>query len=94
MATMSLTLSKELEQRSCKAAAELGISTHAFMVDAIRQATDMVEQHTESVTQGQAVRAGMIGSGQGHDAAVVRAYLRARLADPAALRPATKPWRE
>jgi predicted transcriptional regulator len=43
MATNSLKLPEELKQRAAKAAQELGISTHAFMLDAIRQAADADE---------------------------------------------------
>jgi predicted transcriptional regulator len=94
MSTTSLKLPDELKLRASTAAEELGISTHAFMVGAIRQAADAVEQRTQFVAQAQGARADMLQSGQGHDASEVRAYLRARLADPAAARPAVKPWRE
>ena len=94
MSTTSLKLPDELKLRASTAAEELGISTHAFMVGAIRQAADAVEQRTQFVAQAQAARAGMQQSGQGLDAAEVRAYLRDRLADPAKARPVVKPWRE
>ena len=42
MATTSLKLPDELKERAAKAAQELGISPHAFMVDAIRHAADAV----------------------------------------------------
>lgn len=93
MSTTSLKLSDELKLRASMAAKELGISTHAFMVGAIRQAADAVEQQAQFVAQAQAARADLLQSGAGHDANEVRAYLRARLADPAATRPGTKPWR-
>jgi len=93
MSTTSLKLPDELKLRASTAAEELGISTHAFMVGAIRQATDAVEQRTQFVAQAQAARSEMLQSGQGHDANAVRAYLRARLADPATVRPGAKPWR-
>lgn len=94
MTTTSLKLPDELKLRAATAAEELGISTHAFMVGAIRQAADAVEQRTQFVAQAQAARADMLQSGLGHDAAEVRAHLRARLSDPAAVRPAAKLWRE
>jgi len=93
MSTTSLKLPEELKLRASTAAEELGISTHAFMVGAIRQAADAVEQRTQFVAQALAARSEMLQSGQGHDANEVRAYLRARLADPAAARPGAKPWR-
>jgi predicted transcriptional regulator len=94
MSTTSLKLPDDLKMRAAAAAEELGISTHAFMVGAIRQAADAVEQRTQFVAQAQAARADMLQGGTGHDPAEVRAYLRARLADPAAVRPAPSPWRK
>lgn len=94
MSTTSLKLPEELKLRASTAAEELGISTHAFMVGAIRQAADAVEQRTQLVTQAQAARADMLQSGQGHDANEVRAYLRARLANPSSTRPGVKTWRK
>lgn len=94
MSTTSLKLSDELKQRAATAAQELGISTHAFMIDAIRQAADAVEQRSEFIAQAQAARADMLQSGQGHDANDVRTYLRQRIANKQIGRPATKPWRE
>ena len=93
MSTTSLKLPEELKLRASTAAEELGISTHAFMVGAIRQAADAVEQRTQFVAQALAARSEMLQSGQGHDANEVRAYLRARLADPATARPGAKSWR-
>jgi len=94
MSTTSLKLPEDLKQRATTAAEELGISTHAFMVGAIRQAADAVEQRTQFVAQALTARTDMLQSGLGHDAAAVRAHLRTRLADPAAVRPDAKPWRE
>jgi hypothetical protein len=36
----------------------------------------------------------MLQSGMGHGVDAVHAYLHARLADPAAVRPALTPWRK
>ncbi len=94
MSTTSLKLPEDLKTRASTAAEELGISTHAFMVGAIRQAADAVEQRTAFVAQAKAAREGMLEGGQGHDANAVRDYLRARLADPAAMRPAPASWRK
>ena len=93
MSTTSLKLSDELKQRAATAAKELGISTHAFMIDAIRQAADAVEQRAEFIAQAQAARAAMLLSGQGYDANEVSTYLRQRIANRQVGRPTTKPWR-
>lgn len=94
MPTTSLKLPDELKQRAAKAAQELGISPHAFMVDAIRQAADAVEQRSEFVAQALAARAEMVQSGLGHDADDVRAYLRQRAGDNSTPRPGAKAWRK
>jgi predicted transcriptional regulator len=81
MSTTSLKLPDDLKQRAASAAQELGISTHAFMVDPIRQAADAFEQRSEFVAQALAARAEMLENGLGHDADEVRAYLRQRIND-------------
>ena len=94
MSTTSLKLPDELKQRAVDAAHELGISPHAFMVDAIRQAAHAVEQRAAFVAQARDARAGMLDEGQGYAADEVRAYLRNRLKNGEATRPAKTPWRE
>jgi predicted transcriptional regulator len=94
MSTTSLKLPDELKQRAATAAQELGISPHAFMVDAIRQAADAVEQRSQFVAQAQSARAGMLQSGLGLDANDVRTYLRQRIIDKHAHGPDARPWRE
>jgi predicted transcriptional regulator len=94
MSTTSLKLSEELKQRAAMAAGELGISPHAFMVEAIRQAADAVEQRAQFIEQAQTARAEMLDSGLGFDANDVRSYLRQRLAESSADRPNAMSWRK
>lgn len=94
MSTTSLKLPDELKQRAVDAAQELGISPHAFMVDAIRQAAHAVEQRAAFVAQARDARAELLAEGQGYAADDVRAYLRNRLTDGATARPAKTAWRE
>ena len=94
MSTTSLKLPDELKQRAVDAAQELGISPHAFMVDAIRQAAHAVEQRAAFVAQARDARAELLAQGQGYAADDVRTYLRSRLTDGAAARPAKTAWRE
>ncbi|WP_306394826.1 CopG family ribbon-helix-helix protein [Telluria beijingensis] len=94
MSTTSLKLPDELKQRVINAAQELGISPHAFMVDAIRQAAHAVEQHSTFVRQAREAREEMLGNGDGHAPDEVRAYLRSRLECRHVARPSRKPWRE
>ncbi|MES2126859.1 MAG: hypothetical protein V4463_06270 [Pseudomonadota bacterium] len=94
MATTSLKLSDELKQRATSAAQEVGMSTHAFMVDAIRRAADAVEERAQFVAQALEAQVDMAETGLGYAADDVHAYLRARLADPEAPRPPAKAWRK
>jgi predicted transcriptional regulator len=94
MSTISLKLTDELKQRTIDAAHVLGISPHAFMVAAIRQAVHGVEKRAAFIAQARDARAEMLAEGQGYAADDVRAYLRSRLTDGAAARPGKTPWRK
>lgn len=94
MSTTSLKLPDELKQRAAKAAEELGISPHAFMVEAIRRAAEAVEQRSEFVAQALAARADMLQDGVGYEAEDVRAYLRRRIGDEQTPEPDAKAWRK
>jgi predicted transcriptional regulator len=94
MSTTSLKLPDELKQRAATAAQELGISTHAFMIEAIRQAADAAEERSQFVAQALAARSEMLRTGLGHEASETRAYLRDRLNHPQLAAPPLKPWRE
>ncbi|HEY0587686.1 MAG TPA: CopG family transcriptional regulator [Pseudoduganella sp.] len=94
MSTTSLKLPEDLKERAASAAQDLGVSTHAFMVEAIRQATEQTEIRAKFVEAALTARAEMLESGTGYEAHEVRAYLRQRLQDKHTPRPAAKPWRE
>lgn len=94
MATTSLKLPEDLKQKAAAAARDLGMTPHAFMVDAIRRAAVAAERRAQFVEQANTARTEMLQTGQGHDAGEVHAYLRQRLAGHTTERPAAKPWRE
>ena len=94
MSTISLKLTDELKQRATDAAQLLGISPHAFMIDAIRQAVHAVEKRAAFVVQARDARAEMLAEGQGYAPDNVRAYLHSRLTDRSVARPAKTPWRK
>jgi predicted transcriptional regulator len=52
MATTSLKLSDSLKKRTAQAAKRMGISTHAFMVEAIEKAASGVESQSEFIARG------------------------------------------
>lgn len=70
------------------------MSTHAFMVEAIRQAAAAAEQRQQFLAEARAAHEEMLKTGAGFDAEDVRAYLRKRLTDPETPRPRAKPWAE
>ncbi|MDB5961547.1 MAG: CopG family transcriptional regulator [Massilia sp.] len=94
MSTTSLKLSDELKQRAANAAQELGITPHAFMVDAIRRAADHAEQRAVFVAQAQAARAEMLQSGEGIDDRTAREYLRQRVDGKQTGKPGTTSWQK
>lgn len=93
MSTTSLKLPEDLKQKAAAAARELGITPHAFMVEAIRQAAAASEQRAQFVAEAVKAREQMLETGLGHDPAEVRAYLRERIEKQDIPRPPLKPWR-
>lgn len=65
MSTTSRKLSAELKERAVAVADEMGMSTHAFMVGAISQATDAAEQRAQFLAQAQAALLDMRETGLG-----------------------------
>lgn len=97
MSTTSLKLPDDLKQKATAAARDLGITPHAFMVDAIRQAAAAAELRAQFVAEARLARAEMLQTGVGHDADEVRSYLRLRLSgesEEKVSRPVAKSWRD
>ena len=78
------------------------MTPHAFMVDAIRKASDAAEKHAEFVAQAKAARKKMVKTGLGLEAKEVHDYLRERIAaattpvssnNAEVVAPKAKPWR-
>jgi predicted transcriptional regulator len=88
-----LKLPDELKQRAAAAAQKLGVTPHAFMVEAIRQAATAAEIRALFVAEAEAARKAMLKSGTGYDADEVHAYLRQRVAGTKSARPKAKAWR-
>ena len=79
MGTTSLKLSDELKEQAASAAATLGISPHAFMVEAIKQATHNAELRSKFLEQGNAARKQTIKTGKAYDARDVHQHMRDRI---------------
>jgi predicted transcriptional regulator len=79
MATTSLKLPDALKEQAAEAAAGLGISPHAFMVEAIRQATHNAELRRAFIAQGNAARNQAIKTGKAYSAEDVHQHMRNRI---------------
>ncbi|MDR3480922.1 MAG: hypothetical protein P4L91_09435 [Burkholderiaceae bacterium] len=93
MPTTSLKLSDDLKQRAVSAAHLQGVSTHAFMVNAIEQATSAAECRAKFIADANAARKQMQDAGKGYDADEVHAYIQARIAGKKAAKPKAISWR-
>ena len=93
MSTTSLKLPEDLKLRAAAAAHDLGMTPHAFMIDAIRRAATAAEQRAQFVAEALAARAHMLHTGLGYDTGEVGTYLRNRVTDRELPPPLAKPWR-
>ena len=79
MSTTSLKLPDELKQKASAAAMDLGVTPHAFMVEAIRKATLAAEKQAALINDAEAARAATLKSGLGYAADEVHQHLRDRI---------------
>lgn len=93
MPTTSLKLPEDLKQRAATAAQLQGVSPHAFMVNAIEQATSAAESRANFIADAQAAREQMLETGKGYDADEVHAYIQERIAGKKGMKPKAKSWR-
>ena len=93
MSTTSLKLPDDLKARAAAAAKLRGVSTHAFMLDAIQTAATMTEQRASFIADAHAALKQARKSGKGYAADEVHAYLRAKVRGLPARRPKAKSWR-
>ncbi len=81
MSTTSIKLPDDIKQKANAAALDLGITPHAFMVEAIRKATLAAEKQTAFIAEAQAARTATLQSGVGYAATDVHAHLRKRISE-------------
>ena len=94
MSTTSLKLPDDVKQLAAEAAKTQGITPHAFMVSAIRDAATAAAQRAEFMSEALAAKAETLLSGKGFDAPDVHDYLRARASGETAERPKANTWRD
>ncbi|MDD5248501.1 MAG: ribbon-helix-helix domain-containing protein [Rhodocyclaceae bacterium] len=93
MPTTSLKLSDELKQRTAAAAHQLGVSPHAFMLNAIEQATTSTERRARFLEDAHGARNTLFETGKGFDADEVHAYMKSRATGKKAAKPKARSWR-
>ena len=93
MSTTSLKLSDDLKQRAISAATSQGVSTHAFMVNAIEFAATAAEYRANFISDAHSAREQMLSTGKGYDSEDVHAYIQARIQGGNPTKPRTRSWR-
>ncbi len=93
MSTTSLKLPEEVKNLANAAAERQGITPHAFMVDAIRNAALLAEKRAGFVADAVAARDEFTRNGKGHAASEGHAYVRARARGNSTPKPKLKTWR-
>ncbi|MEA9602716.1 hypothetical protein VC188_11375 [Polynucleobacter sp. MG-28-Ekke-A2] len=80
VSTTSLKLTDEIKLQAANAAKDLGITTHAFMVEAIKQASINAELRRSFIEDANNARKEVLQEGKVHDADKVFKNLKARIA--------------
>ena len=94
MATTSLKLPDDLKARAQAAAENKGLSTHAFMVNAIEQATANSELRASFIADALAAEAHMEATGIGYEPDDVHAYIRAKIRGETPAHPKPISWKK
>ena len=92
MSTTSLKLSDELKLKAANAAKELGVSAHAFMVEAIRQASVNTEYRSAFIAEAKAAREATLKTDEVYESKDVFDHLRSRIAGKKATSLKAKSW--
>ena len=93
MTTTSLKLPDDLKARTTAAAKARGITTHAFMLEAVQLATNAAELRARFVKDALAALKTARKTGKGYAADEVHAYILAKTQGKPARRPGAKSWR-
>lgn len=93
MATTSLKLSDELKTRVAALAQGAGMTSHAFMVEAIERQARLAELRGGFIAEALASRDEAHETGKAYAAADVHAYMEARARGETPKRPMARKWR-
>jgi len=80
VSTTSLKLPDEVKLQAANAAKDLGITTHAFMVGAIKQASINAQLRRSFIEDANNARKEVLKDGKVHDADKVFKHLKSRIA--------------
>ena len=80
VSTTSLKLTEEIKLQATNAAKELGMTPHAFMVEAIKQASINAEIRRNFIQQANIAREGVIKNGKVFESDKVFEAMKARIA--------------
>jgi predicted transcriptional regulator len=78
--TTSLKLTEEIKLQAANAAKELGMTPHAFMVEAIKQASINAEIRKNFIQQANIAREGVMKNGKVYESDKVFEAMKARIA--------------
>jgi predicted transcriptional regulator len=78
--TTSLKLTEEIKLQAANAAKELGMTPHAFMVEAIKQASINAEIRRNFIQQASIAREGVMKNGKVYESDKVFEAMKARIA--------------
>jgi predicted transcriptional regulator len=81
VSTTSLKLPEEIKMQAISAAKDLGITPHAFMVEAIKQASINAELRRSFIEDSNNARNGVLQDGKVYESDKVFKHLKARIAD-------------
>jgi predicted transcriptional regulator len=80
VSTTSLKLTEEIKLQAANAAKELGMTPHAFMVEAIKQASIHAEIRRNFIQQASIARDGVMKNGKVYESDKVFEAMKARIA--------------
>lgn len=94
MSTTSLKLPDDLKTKAARLAKARQQSTHAYLVEAIRRATDQDEHRRQFIEDSVLARQQSMVSGQGYSADQVHEYIRKKADGRNVGRPKPQQWRK
>lgn len=93
MSATSLKLPEDLKRRLAKMAANVGLTPHAFMVDALAREAARAEQRAQFAVDAEESERETLSGGKTYPLDAAFEFLQARVAGKRARRPKARAWR-